>query len=243
MPLELCNYDERAQEAVKAFWGNRQAAAKAQEEAGTSDQGERAGVTAGKNMDGFFGLLIDLIEENGLKDAKIYRTKKLVTLPGYFRPTKQWDLVVLYQEKLVATIELKSQAGPSFGNNFNNRTEEAIGSAVDFWTAYREGGFGDQKRPFLGWLMLVEDAPESRKAVNGKSPHFDLFEGFESSSYLQRYDILCRKLIQESLYTQACLVAAPRSAKDTGEYAVLSEMTGIKAFVSGLAGHVAAWAA
>jgi len=26
---------------------------------------------------------------------------------------------------LVAAIEAKSQVGPSFGNNFNNRTEEA----------------------------------------------------------------------------------------------------------------------
>jgi hypothetical protein len=27
---------------------------------------------------------------------------------------------------------------PSFGNNFNNRSEEAIGSASDIWIAYRE---------------------------------------------------------------------------------------------------------
>jgi hypothetical protein len=33
---------------------------------------------------------------------------------------------------LVATVEVKSQVG-SFGNNFNNRVEEAIGSATDFW--------------------------------------------------------------------------------------------------------------
>lgn len=242
MPLDLVDFEARTREAVMAFWGNREAAANAQAESGASDQGERAGVTAGKNMDGFFGLLISLIEANGLEGAKIYRTKKLVTLPGYFRPTKEWDLVVMHQGKLVATIELKSQAGPSFGNNLNNRAEEVLGSSVDFWTAYREGGFGDQKRPFLGWLMLVEDAPDSRKPVKAGSPHFDLFEGFEDASYLRRYDILCRKLVQENLYTEACLVAAPRSAKETGQYDCLSQITSIKSFVSGLAGHVAAWA-
>lgn len=42
---------------------------------------------------------------------------------------------------MIAAVELKSQVGPSFGNNCNNRTEEAIGTAHDFWTAYREGAF------------------------------------------------------------------------------------------------------
>jgi hypothetical protein len=48
-----------------------------------------------------------------------------VTLPGYFRPTKLWDVLVIHDKRLLAAIELKSQVGPSFGNNFNNRTEEA----------------------------------------------------------------------------------------------------------------------
>ncbi len=39
--------------------------------------------------------------------------------------------------KLLAGIEFKSQVG-SFGNNYNNRTEEAIGSAADIW--YPSGG-------------------------------------------------------------------------------------------------------
>ena len=47
-------------------------------------------------------------------------------------------------------VEFKSQVGPSFGNNFNNRTEEAIGNAEDIWTAYREGRFGRHRAPLLG---------------------------------------------------------------------------------------------
>jgi len=60
-------------------------------------------------------------------------------LPGYFRPTKSWDLVVVSDEQLFASIEFNSHVGPSFGNNFNNRVEEALGSASDLWMAYREG--------------------------------------------------------------------------------------------------------
>ena len=112
--------------------------------------------------------------------------RAVLTLPGYFRPTKLWDLLVIHKGELIAAIELKSQVGPSFGNNFNNRTEEAIGTAHDFWTAYQEEAFGKQPRPFVGWLMLVEDAPESRSPVRDTSPHFPVFDEFKGASYLKR---------------------------------------------------------
>ena len=99
---------------------------------------------------------------------------------------------------------MKSQVG-SFGNNFNNRTEEAIGTAHDFWTAYRENAFGKQPRPFVGWLMLVEDAPGSRSPVRDASPHFPVFPEFQGASYLKRYDLLCQRLVQEQLYTTAAI--------------------------------------
>ncbi len=243
MALDLVNYEKKAEEAVKAFWGNRDAARQRQIEKGKADQGERAGVTGGKNMDGFVDIIIDVVRANGLKQAQIYQTKGLLTLPGYFRPTKLWDLLIVHKGQLVAGIELKSQVGPSFGNNFNNRTEEAIGTGHDFWTAYREEAFGKQPRPFVGWLMLVEDAPKSRCPVSNKAPHFPVFPEFKGASYLERYDLLCQRLVQEQLYSNAALMASPRAAAQTGEFTHLSEMTSLKAFVASLAGHTAAIAA
>lgn len=243
MGIDLADYDRKAREAVMAFWGNREEARRKQIEAGTSDQGERAGVTAGKNMDGFIALIVDLVKANGLAHASIHQKRALLTLPGYFRPTKLWDLLVLNEGRLVAAIELKSQVGPSFGNNFNNRTEEAIGTAHDLWTAYREGAFGKQPRPFAGWMMLVEDAPRSRLPVRDTSPHFPVFPEFQGASYLKRYDVLCQRLVQEQLYTTAAVISSPRSAADTGEYQSLSDMTGLKTFVASFAGHIAAEAA
>lgn len=243
MAIDLCDYDKKAREAIMAFWGNREKARQKQIEAGTADQGERAGVTAGKNMDGFIALVIAIVKANGLAHASIHQQRTLLTLPGYFRPTKLWDLLVLHEGRLVAAVELKSQVGPSFGNNFNNRTEEAIGTAHDLWTAYREEAFGKHPRPFVGWLMLVEDAPESRTPVRDKSPHFPVFPEFQGASYLKRYDILCQRLVQEQLYTTASVITSPRTAANSGEYSDLSEMTSLKTFVTGLAGHVAAEAA
>ncbi len=243
MTLDLVDYEKKAKEAVMAFWGNREKARQKQIEAGKADQGERAGVTAGKNMDGFIALIIDIIKANGLEHAAIHQDRRVVTLPGYFRPTKLWDLLVINNGQLIAAIELKSQVGPSFGNNFNNRTEEAIGTAHDLWTAYREGAFGKNPRPFIGWMMLVEDAPESRRPVRDVSPHFPVFPEFQGASYLKRYDVLCQRLVQEQLYTTACLMASPREAVSSGVYSDLSDMTNFRTFITSLAGHVAAEAA
>ncbi len=243
MALDLAGYEWKAKDGIKAFWGNREKARQKQIEAGKVDQGERSGVTGGENLDGFVSLILDLVVANGLSPTDVHQKRALVTLPGYFRPTKLWDLVVIHNGHLVAAIELKSQVGPSFGNNFNNRTEEAIGTAHDLWTAYREGAFGKQPRPFVGWLMVVEDAPKSRSSVKDKSVHFPVFPEFQGASHLQRYDILCQRLTQESLYTAASVIATPKAAVNSGAYAELSELTGLKSFVSSFAGHIAAEAA
>ncbi|WP_277614054.1 PaeR7I family type II restriction endonuclease [Muricoccus roseus] len=115
---------------------------------------------------------------------------------------------------------------------------------MDLWTAYREGAFGQEApRPFLGWLMLVEDAPGSRSPVRDASPHFPLSPDFQGAGYLERYNILCRKLVQERLYTSATLLASPRSAAETGDYVELADLTGLRTFVSTFAGHIATEAA
>ncbi|HWH26227.1 MAG TPA: PaeR7I family type II restriction endonuclease [Pseudolysinimonas sp.] len=244
MGIDLADYETKTADAVHLFWATRTAAALKQAESGQADQGERAGVTSGKNMDGFVRLIAELVEANGLFDAQVHTSKGLVTLPGYFRPTKDWDLLVLRRGKLVAAIELKSQIGPSFGNNFNNRTEEAIGTAHDLWTAYREGAFGEQSRPFVGWLMLVEDAPESRRpGQRDSSRHFATFSEFKNASYLQRYEILCRRLVQENLYTEASVVTSTRLDGVRGEFGDMSDVTSIKRFVAAFSGHIAAEAA
>jgi hypothetical protein len=77
MALDLVDYEQKAREAVKAFWGNREAARQKQIEAGKADQGERAGVTAGKNMDGFLALVLDIIKANGLAHAEIHQNRAM----------------------------------------------------------------------------------------------------------------------------------------------------------------------
>src|SRR2546430_10808718 len=99
----------------------------------------------------------------------------------------------------------KSQVG-SFGNNYNNRTEEAIGSATDIWAAYREGAFKPSARPWLGYMMLLGEAPGSMRPVKAQEPHFQVFPEFKDASYAKRYEILLTKLVRERLYDSACFL-------------------------------------
>src|SRR5574342_375238 len=146
--------------AVRHFWMTRQAQEKKQgARSGKRDQGSRSAVTGGAQLDGSIRLVSELLVDGGIPDATIFR-KKNTELPRFFRPMKEWDLLVAVEGHLLASIEFKSQIGPSFGNNYNNRTEEALGSATDLWTAYREGVFSRSPRPWLGYFMLLERSEE-----------------------------------------------------------------------------------
>ncbi|HSH80379.1 MAG TPA: PaeR7I family type II restriction endonuclease [Herpetosiphonaceae bacterium] len=199
--------DARFWAAVQSFWSARSAQKKKQVERGIIDAGSRGAVTGGTQMGALELLVVDILVAAGLNQLDI-RTRTALELPGYFRPEKKWDLLVVSRRQLVTAIEFKSQVGPSFGNNFNNRTEEAIGSATDIWTAYREGRFGTGPRPFLGYFFLLEDCPEVRTPVKNAEPYFHVDPAFKRASYSQRYELLCRRLVLERLYDAACLTLA-----------------------------------
>ena len=110
--------------------------------------------------------------------------------------------------RLVVAVELKSHVGPSFGNNFNNRAEEAIGNAEDIWTAYRQGLFGQWPPPFVGYLFILEDCNAVHAKRSLRQPYFSTDPVFEASSYAKRYEVLFSRLLLERKYTAACLALA-----------------------------------
>src|SRR6266508_553346 len=209
---------QRLRAAVKHFWSTRDTQAQKQgEETGSKDAGARSAVTGGAQMDGFINLVRDALFESGLPKAHIY-CEKYIELPGWYRPEKKWDLLIVSEKKLLASIEFKSHVGPSFGNNYNNRTEEAIGSATDLWAAYREGAFEPSARPWLGYLMLLEEADRSVMPMRAREPHFKVFPEFKEASYAKRYEILLMKLIRERLYDAACFLMSNARSGPKGEY-------------------------
>lgn len=138
--------------------------------------------------------------------------------------------------QLVTAMEFKSQVGPSFGNNFNNRSEEAIGSATDIWVAYREGRFGKTLAPFIGYFFLLEDCVRVKTPVRNKEPYFKADPVFDKASYSKRYELLCRRLVLERVYTAACLVMA--TSEPRTRLTEPAEDLSFKRFVAALRGHV-----
>ncbi|NLN62231.1 MAG: restriction endonuclease [Myxococcales bacterium] len=230
-------YEIRIKRAVAHYWTTLAAQANRQG-INDADRGNRRAVTGGKQMDGFCELVRWVVAKNGMPDASIFVRKEL-EIPGFFRPTKKWDLLVVHQGQLVAAVEFKSQAGPSFGNNFNNRTEEALGNATDLWTAFREGAFGKhQVRPWVGWLMFLEDCESSRSPVGVREPHFEVFDEFKNTSYVNRYELLLRKLVREKLYDATALIVSSRDGIKSGAYKEPAQDISMKRFIAGLGGQV-----
>jgi hypothetical protein len=225
--------DTRLSAAVKHFWTTRDVQAiKQGSSSGSKDAGARSAVTGGAQMNGFVNLVRELLCENGLPKAHVH-CEKYVELPGWYRPEKKWDLLVVSDGNLIAGIEFKSQVG-SFGNNYNNRTEEAIGSATDIWSAYREGAFKPSARPWLGYLMLLEEAPESVRPVRAREPHFKVFPEFKDASYAKRYEVLLTKLVRERLYDASCFLMSSATEGRKGLYREPSAELGFRNFVESL---------
>ena len=225
--------------AVQGFWNRRVTQRQTQELLGRIDQGNRSDVTGGKQMDGFALVLTDLLMAAGIPPDSIHVRKSLTVLPGYFRPTKTYDFLVVLEGRFLAAVELKSQVGPSFGNNFNNRAEEAMGSALDIWTAFREGAFGSDAPPWLGYLIVLEDCTASRTPTRLLEPHFPVFQEFSNSSYATRYELFCRRMVRERHYNAACFLKADKDRSDDDiNYTEPAADLSAENFLTGLLRHV-----
>lgn len=234
--------ESRVGEAIKLFWLTRDRQTKSQgKKSGRKDAGLRAAVTGGKHLDGFTEICRDLFIENGVPEAHVYWSKQK-ELPGYYRAEKNWDLVVVADGHLLAVIEFKAQVGPSFGNNFNNRTEEALGNATDLWAAYREGAFAPSSRPWLGYVFILEDCPKSHAPVRVKEPHFSVFPEFQDASYAKRYETLLTKLVRERLYDRTALLMTTRDGGLKGEFTSPTEELSFNNFAAGLVARAVAHA-
>ncbi|MGI0132287.1 MAG: PaeR7I family type II restriction endonuclease [Thermoplasmata archaeon] len=217
--------------AVRDFWTSRKLARDAQEAAGRGlDRGTRSEVTSGKALHGFARLVVRVLLGAGLTRDTIYVGSR-TEVPGYFRAEKDWDLLVVRDGKLVAALELKSQVG-SFGNNFNNRVEEAVGSATDLRNAIKAGSLGRSQRAWLGYLMLLQDDPRVRTPVRVQTPHYPVEPELVKASYMTRYVHFCRRLQSTGLYSCAAVVLSPRG--ETGRYSEPAADLGLERFLTAL---------
>lgn len=95
--------------AVAHFWTTRkQQESRQGEKSGRRDAGSRTAVTGGKQLDGFVAWVQRILQDAGMRKEDVHIDRRRTVLPGYFRATKEWDLVVTVDGKLLATVEFKS---------------------------------------------------------------------------------------------------------------------------------------
>ena len=249
------DFDALTRRAVARFWAARSGARDNPLQGGSRDA-----VLGGKNMDGFVELVSATTTHCGLPAAAVKTRRSQVVLSGFFRATKNWDVLVIHERRLLGVFEFKSQVG-SFGNNFNNRSEEVVGSAADLWVAHHHGAYGegphrsrsrisegssallnpefqsDPRPPFLAWAMLLEECDGSLNPVRCEAPNYPVFDEFRNASYARRYQILCERLVERQLYSAAALELTRAGSE---QHRSLSAATSIRNLFAEFAGKLLA---
>lgn len=232
--MVLDNLDEEFTKAVEYYWEKRSDQEDAHAQSQQTARGRRAEVLGGEQMDGFTSIVkdalidIDVPPEDVLKDSEV---------PGYYRATKEWDVVVVHGNELLAAIEFKSMAS-SFGNNLNNRVEEALGNNADLKKAYEEGVFDQSEPPWIGYVLLMADTPKSNKDVRVDEPNFDVAPEFNNASYIDRAELFCERMLDEDIIDDAALITAKEGESVRGEYSYPNPDYAFDAFLSNLRDHV-----
>ena len=222
MPIVLPPFEDRLRKAVAHYW--RTLEAQSSKQKAGMDHGRRAAVTGGKQMDGFCELVDWVLRENGLGEASIY-VRSDREIPGFFRPTKEWDMLVVHEGRTIAAIEFTSQRVPPLASDINTRIEETIGIAEGMWTAFRQEADGRSRpRPWLGWVMLFEDRTELRSS--GRC-----------------YEQILNKFTHERLFDAAAFLASPGKGGAQGALIEPAKDLSMKRLLASLAGYVGSYLA
>ena len=234
--MVLEDLEDEIADATTHYWATLSDQEDAQNESEKTARGRRAQVLGGSQMDGFAGLIEDAVVEAGIPREAVHHDHSAV-LPGYYRATKRWDIAVVIDGELLAAMELKSIAS-SFGNNLNNRTEEAVGSNTDLYQVYQQGLFEPSPTPWVGYIILMADVEQSQRPVNVREPHFAVDSEFKEASYIDRAEQLCLRMVRQRLVDSATFLTSSKETGIEGEYSEPNVELTFRRFLSSLVAHV-----
>ncbi|WP_420639200.1 PaeR7I family type II restriction endonuclease [Candidatus Poriferisocius sp.] len=207
MTTRVPDYESAFAAAIRDFWNIKARQQSAADLVGRTDKGTSGSVRAGKHMSPFEALIRRVVKDAGIDPDPA--PSDTMYLPGFYRETKAWDVVLQYKGHALAIVEAKSQ-GTSLGNNFNNRVEEAIGQAADVWKSHERGLLVSGLRPWVGYLMIVEETTkttEPKHLLAGKSvpDGMKVDPVFDGMSYAERYATAFERLDQERMLDATCV--------------------------------------
>ncbi|GLY95686.1 hypothetical protein Acsp02_29410 [Actinoplanes sp. NBRC 103695] len=174
---------------------------------GSAQQGRRSSVTGGLHLNAINQLVVDEIRATGAVDLDM-RTNRRATLPGYYRASKSWDLVVLQAGNPILAVEYKSMSG-SEGKNLNNRADEILGMAEDARQAELNRLLPPRMR--RAYVFVMGDNTDSTKAVQSGVRLGRVDPVFYMATYLERMAIMCKRMRDTGLFHMAWAVAVKES--------------------------------
>jgi len=232
---EMPDYEGPFASAVADFWSIKRSQQAAADARGTSADSTSGSVRGGAHMAPFEALIRSVVADAGIVPDPMPDTK--IYVPGYYRETKSWDVVIQHLGHVVAIVEAKSQ-GSSLANNFNNRVEEAIGQAADIWKSHERNLLVSGIRPWVGYVMIVEETDKTtqpKHLVSGKfipSP-MTVDQDFDGLSYAERYAMAFQRLDQERMLDATCVAIT----RDDGSYQYPSQWMSFNGFAAQLWGR------
>ncbi|HMO96267.1 MAG TPA: PaeR7I family type II restriction endonuclease [Tepidiformaceae bacterium] len=130
---------------------------------------------------------------------------------GHFRASKSWDIVCRDNDgELRICVEFKSQVD-SYGNNENNRYEEAMGSGLDVRARYGPS-------VAIGFVLVLCEEEATRRPTALR--HIEILPEFRDTSHIQRRSIFARRLTEfrlneMSFYDAAAVLFVGRDGTHT----------------------------
>jgi hypothetical protein len=181
--------EHEVQLAVKRFWIAR-----------------ARGTQSDEHPKPFLDLIATDLRRRGWKDVRTKAEGKAgITVGGWFRPAKEWDIVCWRDSKPSVAVEMKTQVG-SYGNNENNRYEEALGNALDLRAKYRH-------EVHLGFVFIICDEVASRRPMRPRVRDVDPV--FLGSSHVDRRLVFAKRILsyqvkRRPLYDSAAVLMIRR---------------------------------
>lgn len=202
----------RIKSAFKEWFDIKDAQAKKAIAAGKAQSGNRAAVTGGGHLRGVNQLILDEIIRIGAPGISHFTNRK-AELPGWYRRSKQWDLLVLQHGNPILVVEYKSMKG-SVGKNSNNRLDEVIGVAEDARKATEEGLLPENmRRAYIYLLEISDEAVRVNRPTRPAGSPDIMFHGdeiFDNTSYLDRFGITAQRMRQTGLLDLVWVVGVKR---------------------------------
>ncbi|GAA1080373.1 PaeR7I family type II restriction endonuclease [Nocardiopsis metallicus] len=195
--------------AVAKYWQLKQEQSERAKNQDRTSPGTTSSTRAGNYFTGVAELIGKFFLDVGYPRASVqFRQDHGLEVLGYYRPQKQWDVMVTSGNTLVAAFDLKALSGPSFGRNYNSRFHEALGNAIDVNRAHLEELYPGEK-PWIGYFFIMEEHKNPRPTGRpGKGPELPLVPSLKRTSYQDSYAIFCNRLLDERVYDTVCYVTS-----------------------------------